>query len=96
MIKEKFFEEGVMQPEIKKPGQEKPIEKLEFVKAVIESLDEKGAQIKLEDGQMIQWKKEKLPKSCQEGDEIRVSLLGKEELAKEILNTIFKSTEKNE
>jgi hypothetical protein len=93
---EKFFEEDIRQPKIEKPETEKPIEKLKFVKCTIEHLDEKMAQIKLEDGQIINWPKEKLLENSQEGDEVELSLLGKEELAKEILNTILKPSEENE
>lgn len=100
-MKEEFFGEGlikpeIIKPEIEKPEEEKVVEKLKFAEGVIERLDEKQAQIKLEDGQTINWPKEKLPQSCQEGEKVKLSLLSKEELAKEILNTIFNPLEKNE
>lgn len=83
-------------PEKKEKEQERLAEEPKFIRGQVEKIDQTQAQIRLDDGQIINWKKMNLPAGCQEGDEIRISLLGKEELAKEILNTIFNSSEKNE
>ena len=98
MIKENFLGEGTEQilPEKKEKEPERLAEELKFIRGQVEKIDQTQAQIRLDDGQIINCKKMNLPAGCREGDEVRLSLLGKEELAKEILNTIFKSTEKNE
>lgn len=98
MIKENFLGEGTEQilPEKKEKESKRLAEELKFIRGQVEKIDQTQAQIRLDDGQIINWKKINLPAGCQEGDEVKLSLFGQEELAKEILNTIFKSTEKNE
>ena len=92
MFKESFGEEAKL--EKKEPSQ---LEKEpDFIKGTIERLDDRVAEINLNDGQKILWPKERLSRDHKEGDEVLLSLIKQEELAKEILNIILKPTEDNE
>lgn len=93
---EKLFPEGPEQQPLqeKKPEQEKLIkEEGSFSKGIIEAMGDKEVKIRLADGQLIGWEREKIPEGCREGDEVTLSLLSRGELAKEILNTILNSQE---
>lgn len=95
----KLFPEGPEQqpPQENQPEQEKLIKKEgSFIKGIIEVMGDEVAQIRLVDGQLISWERKKIPEGCHEGDEVTLSLLSGEELAKEILNTILNPQEENE
>ena len=69
-----------------------------MLKATIDRFEGDYAVLSLDDGQKLNWPKEKLPKNVQEGEVIWLSITkdkeatkNQRELAKEILNEILKS-----
>ena len=68
------------------------------LKATVDRFEGDFAVLSLEDGQKLNWPKEKLPKDIKEGSVVWLSILedkeatkNQRELAKEILNEILKS-----